>query len=307
MQMFLSAFKITLFNFAGKTTKYTVLMICKNTHAVLSVLLLLCSTVHAQEQAKYRVTYDCDAQIVTGKTNTYRWTLDIGETTAVFYNKNYRLYSRELAEAKANGTSTALMDQLPVIGQKYFPKNDLQIVIGTPEKRKYSYYKQLLTSGLKYEDALPSIEWQLTDSTKTICEYECKQAVGSVYGRTWTVWYSTELPLNYGPYILNGLPGLIMAAKDSDGLFDFKAVGIENAPEDALVSAYEEDRHQKCTRKRFLEIRSDSEGMSQDQLVNRILNQNSSGEKVIVYTVQGTDAKIDAKVEVPKYNHLDKE
>lgn len=54
-----------------------------------------------------------------------------------------------------------------------------------------------------------------------------KQAVGSVYGRTWTVWYSIELPLNYGPYILNGLPGLIMAARDSDGLFDFKAVGVE--------------------------------------------------------------------------------
>ena len=47
-------------------------------------------TVNAQERAKYRVIYDCDAQIVTGKTNTYRWTLDIGDTTAVFYNKNYK-------------------------------------------------------------------------------------------------------------------------------------------------------------------------------------------------------------------------
>ena len=281
-------------------------MIYKNLHIALLVL-LFCSTVHSQEQAKYRVTYDCDAQIITGKTDTYRWTLDIGETTAVFYNKNYRLYSRELAEAKANGDQTALIDRLPVIGEKYPGKNDLQIVIGSPEKGKYTYYKQLITSGLKYEDTLPSIEWQLTDSTKTICEYECKQAVGSVYGRTWTVWYSAELPLNYGPYILNGLPGLIMAAKDSEGLFDFNAVGIENAPEDALISVYEENSHQKCTRKRFLEMRSDSEGINKDQLVDRILNQSSPGQKVIVYTLPGVDAKDNAEVEVPKYNHLDKE
>ena len=51
------------------------------------LFLIFCSMAYAQEQAKYRVTYDCDAQVVTGKTNTYRWTLDIGETTAIFYQK----------------------------------------------------------------------------------------------------------------------------------------------------------------------------------------------------------------------------
>ncbi len=264
-------------------------------------------TVNAQEQAKYRVIYDCDAQIVTGNLNIYRWMLDIGDTTAVFYNKNYRLYDSELTKVKAQGGDNAMIDQLPVIGGKYSPKNDLQIIVGNPKRGKYTYYKQVLSSDLKYEDQVPSIKWQLNDSTKTICEYECKQAVGSVYGRTWTVWYSIELPLNYGPYILNGLPGLIMAARDSEGLFDFKAVGVENAPENALVSVYKEDSHQKCTRKRFLQLRSESEGINKDQLVDRILSQRTSGEKVIVYTVSGTDAKVDNEVEVPKYNHLDKE
>ena len=46
---------------------------------------------------------------------------------------------------------------------------------------------------------------------------------------------------------------------------------------------------------------------NKDQLVDRILSQRTPGEKVIVYTVSGTDAKIDNEVEVPKYNHLDKE
>lgn len=79
------------------------------------LFLIFCSMAYAQEQAKYRITYDCDAQVVTGKTNTYRWTLDIGETTAVFYNNNYRLYSSELAKVKAQGGDNAMIDQLPVI------------------------------------------------------------------------------------------------------------------------------------------------------------------------------------------------
>ena len=280
-------------------------MACKNIY--ITFLLLFSLTSNAQEQAKFRIIYDCDAQIITGKTNTYRWTLDIGDSTAVFYNKNYRLYNDELSKVKAQGGYNAMIDQLPIIGGKYSPKNDLQIIVGNPKKGKYTYYKQVLSSGLKYEDQIPIIEWQLIDGTKTICEYECRQAIGSIYGRTWTVWYTTELPLNYGPYILCGLPGLIMAAKGSEGLFDFNVVGIEKAPKNTFISIYEESNHQKCSRKRFLELRFDSEGINKDQLVDRILNQRASGEKVIVYTVSGVDAKDNAQVEVPKYNHLDKE
>ena len=273
----------------------------------LAIIALMVIVAHAQEPAKYRITYDCDAQIVTGKPNTYRWTLDVGEKSAVFYNENNRAFNREMVELRATGDAMALIDQLPALGQKYPNKNDLQIVVDSQGRGKYSYYKQVLNSGLKYEEELPLIDWQLTDSTRTICEYECKQAIGYMYGRRWTVWYAPELPLSYGPYVLNGLPGLIMAAKDSDSLFDFVVVGIENAPEDAVISAFGEDGFQKCSRKRFLEMRSESEGISRDQLVDRILNQTSPDAKVVVYSIDGVNAKETSKIEVPKYNHLDKE
>ena len=262
---------------------------------------------YAQEHAKYRITYDCDAQIVTGKPNIYRWTLDIGEKSAVFYNESNRAFNREMAEIIATGDAMALIDQLPALGQKYPTKHDLQIVVGAPSNGKYTYIKQILASKLKYEEDLPVVEWQMTDSTKIICEYECQQAVGSMYGRTWTVWYASELPLNYGPYVLQGLPGLIMSAKDSEGLFDFVAVGVETAPEGAVISAYEAEDAQKCSRKRFLEMRSESEGMSQQQIVDRILNQNSDGSKKTVYAVLDENGKEISNQETPKKNFLDKE
>ena len=261
----------------------------------------------AQEPAKYRITYDCEAQIVTGKSNTYRWTLDIGEKSAVFYNESNRAFNREMAEIKAAGDAMALIDQLPTLGKKYPSKHDLQIVVGAPSSGRYTYIKQILASKLKYEEDLPVVEWQMTDSTKIICEYECQQAVGFMYGRTWTVWYAPELPLNYGPYVLQGLPGLIMSAKDSEGLFDFVAVGVETAPEGAVISAYEAEDAQKCSRKRFLEMRSESEGMSQQQIVDRILNQNSDGSKKTVYAVLDENGKEISNQETPKKNFLDKE
>lgn len=267
---------------------------------------LLTTVAYAQEPAKYRITYDCDAQIVTSKTNTYRWTLDIGEKSAVFYNESNRAFNREMAEIRATGDAMALIDQLPVLGQKYPTKHDLQIVVGAPSSGKYTYIKQILASKLKYEEDLPVVEWQITDSIKTICEYECQQAVGSMYGRTWTVWYAPELPLNYGPYVLQGLPGLIMSAKDSEGLFDFVAVGVETAPEGAVISACEIEDAQKCSRKRFLEIRSESEGMSQQQVADRILNQNSDGKKYTVYAVLDENGKEISNQETPKKNFLDK-
>jgi hypothetical protein len=46
------------------------------------LFLIFCSMAYAQEQAKYRITYDCDAQVVTGKTNTYRWTHEANEQNA---------------------------------------------------------------------------------------------------------------------------------------------------------------------------------------------------------------------------------
>lgn len=262
---------------------------------------------YAQELAKYRITYDCDAQVVTGKTSNYRWTLDIGEKSAVFYNESYRAFNREMAEIRATGDAMALIDQLPALGKKYPTKNDLQIVVGKPSHGKYTYIKQILASKLKYEEDFPVVEWQMTDSTKTICEYECRQAVGSMYGRTWTVWYTPELPLNYGPYVLNGLPGLIMAAKDSEGLFDFVAVGVESAPEGTVISASEMDDAQKCSRKRFLELREEANGMSQKDVVDRILNQNSDGKKLTVYGVRDENGKEISNQVAPKKNYLDKE
>ena len=70
-------------------------------------------------------------------------------------------------------------------------------------------------------------DWQLMEGDTLVCEYPCKKAQTKFRGRTWTVWYTLDLPYSDGPWKLCGLPGLILYAKDNEGKFIFECVGIE--------------------------------------------------------------------------------
>ena len=84
------------------------------------------------------------------------------------------------------------------------------------------------------EDAWPAITWQIVDETSTISGLNCQKAIGEWKGRTYTAWFSNELPYQAGPWKLNGLPGLIIEAYDTNKEIVFKFAGFRtliNNPE----------------------------------------------------------------------------
>ncbi|MCX7546841.1 GLPGLI family protein [Xanthomarina sp. F1114] len=62
----------------------------------------------------------------------------------------------------------------------------------------------------------PKIEWKLEKETKKIADFTAHKATGKFRGRTYTAWYVLEIPLPFGPWKLQGLPGLILEAHDED-------------------------------------------------------------------------------------------
>lgn len=62
----------------------------------------------------------------------------------------------------------------------------------------------------------PKIDWQLEKETKKIGNFTVLKATGKFRGRVYTAWYTLEIPLPYGPWKLQGLPGLILEAYDKD-------------------------------------------------------------------------------------------
>lgn len=76
-----------------------------------------------------------------------------------------------------------------------------------------------------YVQQMPEIKWTLRADEKQVCGYRCFRAVGTYGGREWSVWYTTEIPYAYGPWKLNGLPGMILHATDHN-YFSFECVEI---------------------------------------------------------------------------------
>lgn len=80
--------------------------------------------------------------------------------------------------------------------------------------------------GYMYEDEYLSQQWTLTDSVKQLLGHPCRQALCSFRGRTWHAWFAEDIPLNNGPWILGGLPGLILEAYDRNDDYHYTAVRI---------------------------------------------------------------------------------
>jgi GLPGLI family protein len=77
------------------------------------------------------------------------------------------------------------------------------------------------------KDTARIISWELLNETKNINSFNCQKAQGNFRGRTYTVWFTNDIPVSLGPWKLNGLPGLILEATDSLKQFQYFAEKIE--------------------------------------------------------------------------------
>ena len=103
----------------------------------------------------------------------------------------------------------------------------------------YSYVTRLIPNLYKADAKLEMPQWELCRDTLTINGYLCHKATAKVAGRDWEAWYTLQIPINDGPWLLWGLPGLILHAKDSNAYFRFTCenVGELAEPYHVLLSA----------------------------------------------------------------------
>lgn len=71
------------------------------------------------------------------------------------------------------------------------------------------------------------ISWHLLPETRKIGSLLCKKAVGVFRGRTYEAWYAPQIPVPYGPWKLQGLPGLIIEAYDASRQLNFMFVRLQ--------------------------------------------------------------------------------
>ncbi|MFN7775712.1 GLPGLI family protein [Flavobacterium sp.] len=72
-----------------------------------------------------------------------------------------------------------------------------------------------------------SQRWTLGNEEKTIGKIRCKKATCNFRGRDYIAWYTDEIPVPFGPWKFNGLPGLIVEVSDATNEVFFSILKIE--------------------------------------------------------------------------------
>ena len=87
------------------------------------------------------------------------------------------------------------------------------------DTNKSSEYKRFVTV-----EEIPKLKWLLTKETQKKLGYTTYKALTTFRGKDYIVWFTPEIPFNYGPWKLHGLPGLILKAETDS--FEFEAKRI---------------------------------------------------------------------------------
>ena len=263
--------------------------------------IIICTSIlnaNAQESVRLRIEYTNYCDITSISKATYRMTVDVGDTTAIFYNQSQREKDKGLQGITPN--SPEYYAKRKELKEKYGSPTPIQCLIGIPSSGNYTMLDKINDAMFQYVAEIPSIEWQISDSTRIICEYTCHQAIGTLYGRTWTVWYAEDIPVSYGPYLLHGLPGMILAASDSEGHFRFEAESIMRPTDNAVITLCRQNDAHKCSREKYHKIRKENDELSCAELLKRI----TGGGQWVVKDANGRDVSND---NLPQRYYLDKE
>jgi len=70
------------------------------------------------------------------------------------------------------------------------------------------------------------IDWKVIEEFKDISGFKCQKATGFFRGREYTAWFTSEIPVPFGPWKLHGLSGLILEAYDTDQMIYVVAKSI---------------------------------------------------------------------------------
>ncbi|WP_418512094.1 GLPGLI family protein [Corallibacter sp.] len=113
-------------------------------------------------------------------------------------------------------------------------KDKIFLMSKISNSRGFQYYidnenKEMLSRdiGFNYvKEETPTINWEILEEKKSIGDFECLKAIGEFRGRIYTAWFTTSIPLPYGPWKIQGLPGLILEAYDTNKevYFYFKSI-----------------------------------------------------------------------------------
>jgi GLPGLI family protein len=213
-----------------KTLLLVMLLAFLSAHAQMASLYLLDEMKDGKEidKVNYEIVYQLQEMFDTLKNQHFKelMLLQIGDSASAFFSyPRYQSDSLVLAMKKKGETNIQVNINSNVSWKLYK---------GYPAGK--SRYLDNVSQNYVCEEPIEVPKWQLVaDSLDTIAGYPCRLATAFYKGRLWRAWYAEDVPIDNGPWKLQGLPGLILKASDSQQQYVFTAVGLHHAGRQPLL------------------------------------------------------------------------
>ena len=112
-------------------------------------------------------------------------------------------------------------------GQFYIPKADIIYRVEKNNDKVFLLTNDYGLGKIKVEDDR-KINWEIKPDKQKIGAYNAQKAITDFGGRKWIAWFTTDVPIQDGPYKFSGLPGLIVKMEDTTGSHMYELTGIKN-------------------------------------------------------------------------------
>lgn len=158
----------------------------------------------------------------------------IFNTSLPFTMDNYLFINDDFSCFKVDyNTRKAISDETDIPGLKgrkvrMKPANIIDLYYLKRDNPVLSFTQKLGKIDVLVKDVLPKIEWVISNESKQIDRFLAYKATGTFRGREWIAWFTPDLPYPYGPWKLNGLPGVILSVHDSEQRYAYKLVEVSS-------------------------------------------------------------------------------
>jgi GLPGLI family protein len=241
----------------------------KNIFKILLLMSLSINTAYAQSyKIGYRMNY---------RTDSLSEEMQTKDMVLLIQGKESRFCSRDqyLNDSLVIGKEKA--------GQEAQKKYDYQwMVIKDNRQKKIYRFTVLLRDLYRISEKSPPFKWEMTKELKKIGDYTCQKAMLTYSGRLWEAWFTTDVALQNGPYVFDGLPGLIISIKDSKNNYQFSLTAIRK--EENIHLSYFSTKPLDITQKQWVKVQQDYYNDPYREMKSgnvKVLWQDANGKKFV--------------------------
>ncbi len=184
---------------------------------------------------KYRFTFQRDSTDHKMKWNDIM-ILSITNTTSVYYSLlkhiGYGNMEKKILETAEQNQSLIINGQNPKETGSFFIGNEPEIINIDFAQNEIDVTTKFIDSRYGYKEALDIPIWRVDTAVIYILNAKCNKATTTYKGRNYIAWFTLDIPVSKGPWLFNGLPGLILRVNDDKNQFEFECLEL-NTPSNA--------------------------------------------------------------------------